>query len=199
MRLSARKSAPGVHGGKTQKKNRTALSPDIYEHDFESLVVQRIRPAKGFYHAITPTDVRRFVSIIPDWEHVSAGIRAVVLTPGNDHCFGRYNNVGIIKLDAWPKDEESYIPPRKDWLLRRMAIDEPYCEFGYVLSLSRERVRCFLLMGTFLHELGHHIDRISTRSKADASNGEPFAIAYEMRRQQELWDAYCSEFGFPTA
>ncbi|RYG23660.1 hypothetical protein EON82_13340 [bacterium] len=198
MRLSARKSAPGVRGGKTRKKNRTALSPDIYEHEFDRLVVQRIRPAKGHYHAVSPTDVRRFAALIPDWETVSEGIRAVVLTPGGDDCFGRYHNAGVIKLDAWPKVETAYVPPRKEWLMRQLGIEEPHDDIGWFLHLSREQVRCFLLMGTFLHDLGHHIDRMTTRSKADASNGEPFAIAYEHRRQRELWEAFCREFGSPT-
>ncbi len=198
MRLTVRKSAPGVRGGKTRKKNRTALSPDVYVHDFESLVVQRMRPAKGFYHAVTPTEVRRFVALIPDWNDAFSGVKAVILTPGDDECYGRYNNAGVVKLDAWPKDEDAYVPPRKEWLIRAMGIEEPHGDIGWFLRLSRDQVRCFLLLGTFLHELGHHLDRISTRSQADASNGEPFAITYEHRRQQELWPAYCREFGPPT-
>jgi hypothetical protein len=199
MRLTARKSAPGSRGGKTQKKNRTALSPDVYVHQFESLVVQRVRPIRGSYHAVTPTDVRRFVSIIPDWDEVAAGIKAVILTPGGDDAYGRYNNVGIIKLDAWRRDEPVFIPGRKEWLVRAMGIHEPDDGEGWELVFSRDQVRCLLLMGTFLHELGHHVDRIQTRSKADASNGEPYAIAYEQRRQPELWEAYCAAFGFPKA
>lgn len=197
MRPIVRKSAPGVRGGKIQKKNRTSLSPDIYVHDFESLVVQRVRPSKGCVHAVTPTDVRRFVALIPDWNEASQGLKAVVLTPGGDDCYGRYNNAGIIKLDAWPKSEETYVPVRKEWLIRAMGIEAEHHDLGWFLRLSRDQIRCFLLLGTFLHELGHHLDRISTRSKADASNGEPYAIAYEMRRQRELWPAYCAEFGVP--
>ncbi len=197
MRTPGRKSAPGVRGGKTQKKNRTSLSPDIYVHDFDSLVIQRLRPSKGFYHAVTPTDIRRFASLIPDWEEASEGIKAVVLTPGGDYCYGRYNNAGIIKLDAWPREETSYVPSRKEWLIRKMGVAEADSEVGWFLRLDRNQVRCFLLLGTFLHELGHHVDRMTTRSKADASNGEPFAIAYEHGRQRELWEAFCREFGNP--
>ena len=198
MRSTARKSAPGVKGGKVQKKNRAASSPDVYLHDFDSIVVQRIRPAKGFYHAVTPTDVRRFIRLIPDWDVVAAGIRAVILTPGDDDCYGRYHNAGIVKLDAWPRDESAYVPMRKEWLVRAMGIDLPHEGFGWSLRLGREQVRCFLLMGTFLHEIGHHVDRMSTRSRADASSGEPFAIDYEHRLQREIWDAFVREFGVPA-
>src|SRR4051794_30495920 len=100
MRHAQRKSAPGVKGGTVQKKNRTALSPDIYVHAFDSLVIQRERPQRGFYHAVSPTDVRRWIARIPDWNSTSSGIEAVVLTSGGDYCFGRYNNAGIVKLDA---------------------------------------------------------------------------------------------------
>lgn len=195
MRTAGHKSAPKVRGGKVQKKNRTALSPDIYVHEPEILVVHRTRPSKGFYHVVSPSDVRRFVGIIPDWDASGQGIRAVVLTPGGDDCYGRYNSVGIVKLDAWPKVDRQYVPTRKAWLMSRLGF-EPDAE-GDEYLFSREQARCFLLLGTFLHELGHHVDRMNTRSKADSANGEPFAIAYELRRQQELWDAYVREFGCP--
>jgi hypothetical protein len=193
MRLTARKSAPGVRDGTTQKKNRTTVSPDVYVHEFDSLVVQRIRPAKGFYHAVTPTDIRRFVRLIPDWARVAEQVKAVILTPGGDDCYGRYNNAGIIKLDAWPKNEPVFVPARKGWLLSSIGVDHA----SGLVSLQPKQAKCFLLMGTFLHELGHHVDRVNTRSRADATNGEPFAIAYEHRVQQELWPAYCCEFGTP--
>lgn len=197
MRQTNRKSAPGVRDGKVQKKNRTASSPDYYIHDSESLVIHRLRPKEGFYHAVSVTDVRRFIALIPDWDVAAQSVRAVVLTPGDDYCYGRYNNAGIIKLDAWPKHHHEVIPSRKAWLLNQMNIEAPV-EAGYfVLRLTANQAKCFLLMGTFLHELGHHVDRMNTRSRLDAANGEPFAIAYEQRRQRELWDAYVREFGEP--
>lgn len=189
-----RKSAPGVRDGRVQKKNRHTLSPDIYVHEFDSLVVKRLRPSKGYYHAVSPTDVREFIRLIPDWESASEGIKAVVLTPGGDWAYGRYHNAGIIKLDAWPRNELLWVSGRKRWLIERIGLDVP--ESNEVL-LSPRQVRAFLLLGTFLHELGHHVDRMATRSRWDAANGEPAAIAYELRRQRELADIFFEQFGQP--
>lgn len=200
MRAQQRKSAPGVKGGKVQKKNRQALSPDIYEHDFEELVVIRQRPAKGYFHAVTPTDVRRWVRRIGDWTQIAPTVKAVVLTPGGDWCYGRYNNAGIIKIDAWPRSGEHFVPERKKWLVEQLGFDAPVQDASGrdgTLLFSRDQARAFLLMGTFLHELGHHLDRVTTRSKKDASNGEPFAIEYELRMQRELWSVFVEEFGPP--
>lgn len=196
--IVSRKSAPGVKGGKVQKKNRQTLSPDIYEHEFDELVVIRERPLKGYFHAVTPSDVRRWVRRIPEWAAVTDQVKAVVLTEGGDWAFGRYNNAGIIKIDAWPKRPEP-LAERKDWLVERIweASGSPWRSYDQPVALSRSEAKAFLLLGTFLHELGHHLDRITTRSGLDAANGEPFAIDYELRRQRELWDAYLEEFGAP--
>jgi hypothetical protein len=196
MRGLVRKSAPGVKGGKVQKKNRQELSPDIYEHDFEHIVFQRMRPLKGYYHAVTVTDVKRFIAIVPDWEEVAANVRAIVLTPGHPWRAGSYNEVGVIKLDAWPKFAPIWVGETDRWLLEQMGLEvksEGLTEVG----LNRSKVRCYQLLGTLLHELGHHADRMGTRRKRSCANGEPFAVAYEHRRQRELWDAYVREFGAP--
>ncbi len=197
MRGGQRKSTPGVVDGRVKKKNRTALSPDPYESDLPSLEIRRMRPAKGYYHAVSVTDVRRMIALIPDWDEVAQGIRAVFLTPGGDDAYGRYNNAGIIKLDAWPRSGIDPVLDRKRWLLAQIGIDLGSLKEGDLVQMNRDQARCFLLLGTFLHEIGHHLDRMSTRSKRDAANGEAVAVAYEHRRQQELYPAYCAEFGVP--
>lgn len=181
-----------------RKKNRTVLSPDIYVHEPDELLIKRTRPIAGHFHAVSATDVRRFVRLIDDWEEVASAVRAVILTPGGDYCYGRYNNAGIIKLDAWPKCGPHYVPSRKKWLIEQIGLGPmPEGQTYMISDITKEQVRCYLLLGTFLHELGHHIDRMSTRSKLDAANGEPAAIRYEQMRQRELWKPYCGEFGHP--
>jgi len=196
MRGVVRKSAPGVKAGKVQKKNRTALSPDIYEHDFERIVFHRMRPMKGYYHPVSVTDLKRFIRLIPDWDESFADIRAVVLTSGHEWRAGLYDVRSVIKLDAWPKEEEIWVGTTSRWLVEQMGVEildkgDPY------VRLTPSQVRCYQLLATFLHELGHHADRVGTRRKKDCGGGERFAVAYELRRQQELWDAYVREFGAP--
>jgi hypothetical protein len=192
MRGLARKSAPGVKGGKVQKKNRQALSPDIYEHDFEHIVFQRKRPAKGYFHPVSITDLKRFIDLIPDWEEAATKVRAIVLTPGHVWRAGQYDEVGVIKLDAWPKEETIYLGEPSRWLAEQMGFEVPAQSV-----FTPSQARCYQLLATLLHELGHHVDRMTTRAMKSCANGEPFAIAYELRRQRELWDAYVREFGMP--
>lgn len=47
----------------------------------------------------------------------------------------------------------------------------------------------------FLHELGHHVDRISTRSRRESSRGEAFAEDFALRRAERLWPAFVAAFG----
>ena len=179
-----------------QKKNRTALSPDIYEHDFDRIVFQRIRPAKGYYHPVSVTDLKRFIGIVPDWQEASAQVRAIVLTSGHTWRAGSYNEVGVIKLDAWPKLAGIVVGDTDRWLVERMGIAIPADQHAEV-EFTQSQVRCYQLLGILLHELGHYADRMGSRKKKTCDNGEPFAIAYEHRRQRELWDAYVREFGMP--
>ena len=189
-----RKSAPCVRRGKVQKQNRTALSPDVYEQELAEFVFRRDRPLKGWYHPASIRDVQRFMSVIPDWQRLSMGLRAVILRSGNWWRYGQYNTAGVIGLEAWPRDEEQSFRQDDRWLLDQLGVE--LNESGYGL-LTPEQAKGFVLLSTFLHEVGHHVDRMSTRSKADAANGEPFAIRFEQSRQRELWQAYVREFGEP--
>jgi hypothetical protein len=155
-----------------------------------------MRPAKGYYHPVSITDVKRFIGIVPDWEEAAANVRAIVLTPGDAWVAGTYYDEGVIKLHAWPKLEEIIVGENDRWLVEQMGL-EVKSDPKTKIVLTPSQVRCYQLLGTLLHELGHHADRMGTRSKKMAANGEPFAIAYEHRRQRELWDAYVREFGAP--
>jgi len=44
------------------------------------------------------------------------------------------------------------------------------------------------------HELGHHYDRMTTRSHRNIGRGEPFAEAYANRVLDELWLTYTRVF-----
>ena len=50
------------------------------------------------------------------------------------------------------------------------------------------RARGFMLLDVLAHELGHQHDRMaSSNPRGDAPRGEPYAIAYAQRVQQEVW------------
>ena len=49
-------------------------------------------------------------------------------------------------------------------------------------------------MHILLHELGHHHDRITTRSKVRASRGDSYAEQYALRYADRIWDEYFRVF-----
>jgi len=48
-----------------------------------------------------------------------------------------------------------------------------------------------------LHELGHHHDRMTTKSKRTASRGEGYAERYALAYADRIWESYLNEFGLP--
>jgi hypothetical protein len=51
-------------------------------------------------------------------------------------------------------------------------------------------------MHILLHELGHHHDRMTTRSQRYCGRGESYAEQYALRFADQLWDAYFKAFGW---
>jgi hypothetical protein len=59
-----------------------------------------------------------------------------------------------------------------------------------------ETVRAYQLLDVFLHELGHHRDRMTTRRQQHPGRGETYAERYASRYADQLWAAYETEFGW---
>jgi hypothetical protein len=59
---------------------------------------------------------------------------------------------------------------------------------------GRNKQRAFQLIHIFIHELGHHHDRMTTRSKRDACRGEGYAETYARRFEDLLLARYRNEF-----
>ena len=57
-------------------------------------------------------------------------------------------------------------------------------------------IKGFQLMHILLHELGHHHDRMTTKSQDQSSRGESFAETYALKYADRLWDAYFEEFNW---
>lgn len=64
----------------------------------------------------------------------------------------------------------------------------------YELRFTEGTARAYQLLHIFLHELGHHYDRMTTRSKR-TSRGEPYAESYATKHAETVWDRYLAEFG----
>ena len=194
-----RKTTPKVIDGKVQKKNNDQPTHNYYDHKEPQLVVDRRRPGPGARHLLNVEDIRSFISIIPDWQEQSKGIDAIALLPFHEATYGSYNLSGIIKIRAWPaklwiemrEDSED----RKGWLLRQLEVEIEELSYGeYLAKFTENQAKAFQLLGTFLHELGHHVDRMNCKRKHDCPGGEPFAIKFEKEMQEKIWPQYVKRF-----
>jgi hypothetical protein len=201
MRTGNRKSAPEVTGGKVQKKNDWSLTPNYYSHDQRELVIDRKRPGKGYRHVLTRKDVQEFIAILPDWKELSLGLNAIVLAPGGDGLDG-YHSYGVVHICAWEEKLWRKNERNTDFfrshepIFQWLSVPIEYSDDGYaVCKFEAETVRAYQLLHILLHELGHHHDRITTSSKKRASRGEPYAEAYALAYESQIWDDYRARFG----
>jgi hypothetical protein len=64
----------------------------------------------------------------------------------------------------------------------------------WVAEWTEHQARAFQLLHVFLHELGHHHDRMTTRSKWHAARGEPYAEQFALELADEMWDDFLRVF-----
>ena len=199
MRQHPRKTNPGVRDGVVQKKNRTDPSPGYRNWIQEMPEIDRQRPGPGHRHLLRKSDVARFVRLIPNWAELSRGLDAIVLAPGSERADGTYSG-DVIRIHAWTRELGRPAPrgfaEGHARLLARLNVA--------VRELDRESVwiewteaaaRGYQLLHVFLHELGHHADRMSTRSQRESSRGESWAEEFAVRRADGLWEPYVKTFG----
>lgn len=63
-------------------------------------------------------------------------------------------------------------------------------------AVNGERSHHPQLRHILLHELGHHHDRMTTRSQFESSRGENYAEQYALRYADGIWDEYFRLFGW---
>lgn len=199
-----RKTAPGVRDGQTRRKNNWRPSPSCYTVPQLVPTIDRRRPGPGYRHVLLKRDIERFVQLIPDWSSLAVGLDVIVLAEGRIRCDGWYNR-GVIGLPAWPTNmrygvSTQWFRAHNDFLLRIEAHIEIHRDDpnDIVIHWSLRTARAYQLCHVFLHELGHHRDRMSTRSKIDnAPRGEDFAEEYAWKHEMLIWEHYLAEFGLP--
>ncbi|TQV87285.1 hypothetical protein [Aliikangiella coralliicola] len=193
-----RKTSPKVIGGLVQRKNNHVKTARL------GYVVDRVRPAKGFTHVLTKKDIHDFVEIIPDWCEISVGIESIILDSGNDDFDGLYEHfnregTGIIWLSAWRREmwvelNKSYFQAHHHYFKCIGVVCEEK-EESWLCYFTQAQAKAFMLMHVFLHELGHHVDRLRSKNQKVMNGGEEFAEKYAKRRFDELWPRYVEQFG----
>jgi hypothetical protein len=160
---------------------------------------ERRRAGKGYRHVLRKSDIERFIGLLPDWDEVSAGLDAIVLLPGHPENEGWCSVDGWIGIHAWERAlwhryHASWTEhPRAS--MARIGVPFELHDGEMLAKWTEETVRAYQLLEVLLHELGHHRDRMTTRTRQQAARGEPFAEQYAERYGEEIWDAYAGEFG----
>ena len=191
-----RRSTPKVRDGRVQKKNNWTPAPNYYNTPQSIPVIDRLRPGQGYRHLLKRHDVEEFISIVPEWDELAIGLNAVVLAPGDD-AMG-WHEPGVVHVCAW-EDELWWHDADPDFVqdhsetFGRLGVVVEKRGGRLVVKWTERQARAFQLLHVLLHELGHHHDRMTTRSRR-AARGEPFAEAYARRHEAQIWDAYVRRF-----
>ena len=193
-----RKTAPKVRDGTVQFKNRWEMPANYYNTAQKELVFDRERPGHGYKHLLRLDDVRRFIHLLPMWDELSEGLNAVVLARGEEGAQG-WCYPGVVALCAWPRSIELeqvdagwYREHRA--LLKKLRVPCTQARGGWRLEFDALTARAFQLIHVLVHELGHHHDRMTTRSQREASRGEPYAERYAVQHEDKILAAYVREF-----
>jgi hypothetical protein len=201
MRIPQRKSTPRVKGGRVQKKNNWSLTGDYYITPQAYPVVDRLDPGPGYRHLLYRKDIYAFIDLLPEWQELSVGLNAVILAPGSWGDDGSYEvptGGGIVTITAWPRAlwqevDTHYALDHRD-VLDRLGVDAESQKGCVLLKWTESQARAYQLLHIFLHELGHHHDRMTTKRQANTSRGEPYAEAYARRHEGLIWDRYLAAF-----
>lgn len=198
MKRFPRKTTPKVVHGKVQRKNRAAQTRNYYNTPQDVPVIDRRRPGAGYRHLLKRRDLIDFISILPDWDELSKGLNAIVLAPGEEDTAG-WHDPGVVAICAWERElwltvESGFYREHKD-LLHRLGVPCEKKANGYLCKFEESTARAFQLLHILLHELGHHHDIMTTRSRKRASRGESYAEEYARSYERAIWDRYCEVFG----
>jgi hypothetical protein len=196
-----RKTTPHVVRGRIQKKNNWDLSPSYYDAPHpRTVVIDRKRPGEGYRHLLNKSDIYRFLEILPDWDKIAVGLNAIVLAPGEDGLDG-YHTRGVVHLCAWEAEMQREIGPRHyaehREIFERLGVEcEEMPDGWFLCKWHEESAQAYQLLHILLHELGHHHDRMTTRSQRWSSRGENFAEAYALKHESAIWDRYFRIFPY---
>jgi hypothetical protein len=194
-----RRTATKVKNGRVQKKNRHTFSGHI------ACTIDRVSPGRGFRHVMTKRDILDFIAIIPNWESVGQRLEGIILDSPADHdgCHAFYHREesGMIYLHAWNEDlwvqlSRPYFDAHHDIFLR-IAVSHDMLKDEVVCRFTEAQARAFMLLHVFMHELGHHWDRI-TQKHHGKGRGEDFAERFANRHLDLMYPDYVRVFGDPA-
>ena len=189
-----RRTAPKVKDGQVQWKNNWARSRDDYHAVRQDEIRLDRRPSgDGFRHVVTIAQLRRVIRLLPDWEEAAKGLRAVVIDGGGS-AMGWYRP-GIVAICAWerelwwPDTDPEFIREHAT-ILEMLGVEQVKLGPRTELRWTEEQARAFQLLDVLPHELGHHHDLMTTRSRRRVARGERYAEDYAQRVFAQVWPTY---------
>ncbi len=192
-----RKTATKVKNGRVQKKNRQEPTPNYWNTRQEELQLDIEKPGKGYKHFLKKRDIVKFLELLPNWEELNVELDAVILARGGGED-GWYSD-GVVAICAWEKDKtvslcKEYFNEHKK-IFDRLNLEYEVKANAVVCHFTEDQIRAYQLLHIFLHELGHHHDRISTKDRLDnAPRGEKYAEDYALKYEKIIWTRFFEEF-----
>ena len=61
----------------------------------------------------------------------------------------------------------------------------------YRVEFTINSAKAFMLIHIFMHELGHHLDRMTSRRQEYCGRGEEFAENWALIHETEMYERYC--------
>lgn len=187
---------PKVKDGRVQKKNRHASTPTYWNTRQKELQVDIRKPGKGYKHFLKKRDIIRFLELLPNWEELNIELDAVILAEGGG-ADGWYSN-GVIAICAWEKNKtvslyREYFDEHRD-IFDRLNVEYEIKAKSVICHFTEDQIVAYQLLHIFLHELGHHHDRISTKEKIAVPRGEDYAESYAFKYEKIIWNRFFEEF-----
>lgn len=199
MRSGHRRSAMRVRDGRVQKKNNWAVDRGDYKAWTQAEIrIDRKDPGYASRHLINVAQLREFLDLLPDWDQMTIGLDAIVLDTEQD-AMG-WCSPGVVAVCAWEADlwwDQAYPSWVDDHhaILDTLDVDYERGDDGaYHVRWTENQARAFQLLHVLPHELGHHHDRMTNRSKLHIARGEPFAEDYAIRVMNDVFPLYTRRF-----
>jgi hypothetical protein len=199
MRSAHRRTATRVQDGRVQKKNNWVRDRgDYFAWSADEIRLDRRPPGPEGRHLVTIAQLRSFVELLPGWDDIAGGLGAIVLDSRQD-CMG-WCAGGVVAICAWERglwwDDTypSFAEEHRD-LFALLDVECVTVDERLEVRWTEAQARAFQLLHILPHELGHHHDRITTRSRRSAARGEPYAESYANRVLDTVWPSYARQFG----
>jgi hypothetical protein len=111
-----------------------------------------------------------------------------------------WHDRGVVAVCGWEQElwwmdsDPAFVADRRD-LFELLGGEYEQLGRRWEVRWTEAQARAFQLLHILPHELGHHHDRMTTRSRLQSARGEQFAERCAHRVMEEVWPAYATRFG----